>query len=141
MSTEENKELVRHAFERVNKEKNIIAFFDICDSDYVEHYTDHDETLEQAQQLILSIPAVSEYSLTIDDLLGDGDKVVYRVTHRMTFQATGKKTQMTNTCIVRIANDKIVENWVSVDTLHVGQQLGVLLPTEEIWMQIMNSVN
>lgn len=59
----------------------------------------------------------------------------------MTFQATGKKTQMTNTCIVRIANGKIVENWVCIDTLHVGQQLGVLPSTEEIWMSVMNSVN
>lgn len=49
MSTEENKELVHIVFERVNKEKNIYSFFDICDSDYVEHYTDHDESLEQTK--------------------------------------------------------------------------------------------
>ena len=129
---EENKALVRHVFELCDKENSLDAFLDICDSNYVEHWTDHDESFEEAKQLILSIPPISDYSLTIDHLLADGDKVAYRVTHRYTIVETGKKIQMTNTCIVRIADGKIMENWVSPDTLHVMQQLGILPPTEEI---------
>lgn len=139
---EENKTLIRNAFELVNKEKNVIVFFDICDPDYVEHYTDdHDESLEEAKQAMLNFPPVSDYSLIVDHLLADGDKVAYTVTHRYTDQATGKKIQMTNTCIVRIDNGKIVENWVSADTLHFMQQLGVLPSNEEIWKNARNNAN
>jgi predicted ester cyclase len=84
---------------------------------------------------------MSDYSITIDHLLAEGDKVAYRVTHKGTHQPTGKKIQITNTCILRIAKGKIAENWGSADTLHVMQQLGVLPPTEEIWRKRANNVS
>jgi len=140
MSVEENKALIRHALE-LAKANNLDAFFDICDSAYVEHFSDHDESLEESKQKILNIPPVSDYSLTIDHLIAEGDKVAYRGTHRFIDQTTGKKIQMTSTCIVRIANGKIVENWVCGDELHVMQQYGVLPSTEEIRRNARNNTN
>ena len=140
MSVEENKEMVRHWLELLNQQK-IDEFVEFCAPEYVEHFTDHEQSLEEAKQTLLIIPTQSDYSLTIDHLLAEGDKVAYRVTHRSTHQPTGKKIQMTNTGIVRIAKGKIAENWVSVDTLHYMQQLGVLPPTEEIWRKRANNVS
>jgi len=135
MNIEENKALVRHWLELLSQ-REWDACFKILAPEYVEHYTDHDESLEEAKQVLLNIPPLSDYSLTIDHLLAEGDKVAYRVTHRYTARPTGKKIQMTNTCIVRISEGKVVENWVSVDTLHFMQQFGVLPPTEEIWRKL-----
>jgi hypothetical protein len=54
---EENKALIRHVFELFDKEKKLDAFFDICDSNYVEHRPDNVEfSLEQAKQEILNGP-------------------------------------------------------------------------------------
>ena len=131
VSVEENKALVRHWAELLNQ-MEWDAFFKILAPEYVEHYTDHDESLEEAKQVLLNFrPLLSDYSLTIDHLLAEGDKVAYRVTHRSTHQPTGKKIQMTNTCIVRISEGEIAELWGSADTLHLMQQFGVLPPTEK----------
>jgi len=40
---------------------------------------------------------------------------------------TGKKIEMTNANILRIAAGKCAENWVTPDFLHVMQQFGVIL--------------
>jgi ketosteroid isomerase-like protein len=110
---EENKALIRHVFELVNKEKSLDAFFNICDSNYVEHRFKGEVSLEEAKQEIIdSLPQISDYSLTIDHLLADGDKVVYSVTHRYIRVEIGKKIRLTTTCILRMANGKIMENWV-----------------------------
>lgn len=141
---EQNKEFIRHMFELCDKEKSLDSFFNICDSNYVEHWTDHDESLEEAKQGIRDSLPVSElphYNLIVDHLLADGDKVAYRVTHRWTDKATGKNIQMTNTCIVRMENGKVMENWVSVDILHVMQQFGVLPSTEDIMKNATTNTN
>lgn len=139
---EENKALIRHVFELCDKEKTPDAYLNICDSNYVEHRPDNVEfSLEQAKQEILNGPQYSDYSLTIDHLLADEDKVVYSVTHRYTIVSTGKKLKLTSTCIVRMANGKIMEIWTFGDRLGVWQQLGILPSTEEILKNARNNTN
>jgi ketosteroid isomerase-like protein len=139
MSAEENKAMVRHTVELLNQKK-VDEFLEYWAPEYVEHYTDHDESREVAKQNLLNFlnaPFLSDYSLTLDHLLAEGDKVVYRATHRFTDKSTGKKIQMTNMGICRIAKGKQVELWVSVDSLHLWQQFEVLPPTEEIVKKFM----
>ena len=138
---EENKTLIRHVFELCDKEKKLDAFFDICDSNYVEHRFKGEVSLEEAKRELPDSSQISDYSLTVDHFLADGDKVAYSVTHRYTIVETGKKMKVTSTCIVRMANGKIVENWVLGDRLNVWQQLGVLPSTEEIWKNARNNAN
>jgi ketosteroid isomerase-like protein len=109
---EENKALIRHVFELQNKEKSLDAYFNICDSNYVEHRFKGEVSLEEAKQEIMNPSQYTDYSLTIDHLLADGDEVVYSVTHRYIRVEIGKKIRLTSTCILRMANGKIMENWV-----------------------------
>ena len=139
MGTEENKALIRHVIELMNKGTSGDVYLDICDSNYVEHFLDHDESLEQVKQRVPSNR--TDYSVTLDHLLADGDKVAYSVTHRWTDAATEKKIKITSTCIVRMENGKIMENWVLGDILHILQQRGVLPSTEEILKNAENNTN
>jgi ketosteroid isomerase-like protein len=109
---EENKALIHHVFELQNKEKTPDAYFNICDSNYVEHRFKGEVSLEEAKQEIMNPSQYTDYSLTIDHLLADGDEVVYSVTHRYIRVEIGKKIRLTSTCILRMANGKIMENWV-----------------------------
>ena len=138
---EENKAFMRHMFDLVNKEKTAAVCLDFCDSNYVEHRYEGELSLEEAKQEMLDFPQFTDYSLTVDHLLADGDKVAYSVTHRYTQGATGKKIKMTSTCIVRIANGKMMENWVLGDRLNVFQQLGFLPSTEEILKNAQDNAN
>ena len=70
---------------------------------------------------------------TIDDLLADEDKVVYRLTIKGTHKAemmgipaTNKAVTIRSIGIARIAGDKIVEEWENYDELGMMQQLGVI---------------
>jgi predicted ester cyclase len=69
----------------------------------------------------------------LEDLIAEGDKVVWRYTFRGTHQgefmgvpATGKVVTYTGIIISRIAGGKFVEDWESFDALGLMQQLGAI---------------
>ena len=71
--------------------------------------------------------------MTIDDLLADGDKVIYRMTYRGTHKgeffgvpATNKEVTARTIGIARIADGKIIEEWENMDEMGFMQQLGVV---------------
>jgi len=73
--------------------------------------------------------------MTIDDMVAEGDKVVYRWTLRGTHKGeftgiapTGKQVTLWGMVIDRILGGKIVETWIRYDTLGFMQQLGVIPP-------------
>ena len=110
---EENKALIRHVFELQDKEKTPDSYFNICDSNYVEHRLGKgDVSLDEVKQEIMNPSQYTDYSLTVDHLLAEEDKVVYSVTHRYIRVEIGKKIRLTSTCMLRMANGKIMENWV-----------------------------
>ncbi len=133
MSIEENKALVRHAFELMNR-KELDSFFKLLDPGYVAHYTIGDLPLEQAKQFeTMYFAAFPDASATIEDMVAEGDKVAIRVTWRGTHKGefigiapTGKQIEMTNTLIFRIAVGKLAENWATIDELRMMQQLGAI---------------
>jgi predicted ester cyclase len=70
---------------------------------------------------------------TLEDLIAEGDKVVWRYTFRGTHRgdfmgipATGKVVTGTSIVISRIAGGKCVEEWGSSDLLGLMQQLGAI---------------
>lgn len=76
--------------------------------------------------------AVPHYELSGEDLIVDGDKVVLRFVWRGTHQgsfmgipATGRKINVPGIIIYRLADNKIVEHWMQVDSAALMQQLGV----------------
>jgi steroid delta-isomerase-like uncharacterized protein len=71
---------------------------------------------------------------TVEDLLGEGDKVVARWTMRGTHQGeieelgppTGKRIEATGISIYRVEGGKIAEYWAIYDALGMMRQLGFI---------------
>ena len=75
--------------------------------------------------------------MLVEDLIGEGDRVVARVTtsgtHGGEFMgspATGKRISVQEVDIFRIEDGRIAEGWTAVDFFGMLTQLG-LLPSEE----------
>ena len=75
--------------------------------------------------------AFPDFKATIDDMIGEGDKVVARQTwsgtHKGEFMGvppTGKKVSFGVIDIVRIAGGKVVEHWGQMDGMGMMKQLG-----------------
>jgi steroid delta-isomerase-like uncharacterized protein len=81
--------------------------------------------------------AFPDLTIHIDELVGEGDKVVWRITasgtHSGAFQgvpATGKSVKFGAHYTFRFENGKIVERWSTLDRLSLLVQIGaVSLPT------------
>jgi predicted ester cyclase len=80
--------------------------------------------------------AFPDFSTTIEDLIGEGDKVVARLTHRGThkgdllFGIDPTQTEVTylGISIFRLESGKIVDGWVVGDTLSLMRQLATASP-------------
>jgi predicted ester cyclase len=77
--------------------------------------------------------AFPDIHFTIEDMVAEGNKVVYRAsargTHKGEFMgiaATGKPVTFTSIVISRIAQGKFQEDWESLDGIYVLQQLGMI---------------
>jgi steroid delta-isomerase-like uncharacterized protein len=74
-----------------------------------------------------------DLTIHIDELVGEGDKVVWRITaagtHAGPFQgvpATGKKVVFTAHYTFRFEHGKIVERWSTLDRLALLMQIGAV---------------
>jgi predicted ester cyclase len=107
-------------------------------SDFVEHNpvwgtSDLDSVLEQTRMLRRALP---DLQVRVDEqnMVGEGDQVaahsILTGTHTgddlYGVPASGKPITWTHSEFVRIRDGKIVERWVSADTLTLFQQAGVL---------------
>ena len=80
-----------------------------------------------------------DLTIEIDELVGEGDKVVWRIsasgTHNGPFQgvpATGKSVKFGAQYTFRFDNGKIIERWSTIDRLSLLMQLGaVSLPAKK----------
>ncbi len=135
MGIEENKEVVRQAFTQVVQNK-----LDYFTSDYVEHFTDKDRSFEDTKRGVAKfLKAFSDVNTTFDLVVAEGDMVAVRETlhgtHTGQFMGvspTGKQVKICNNFIAKVVDGKIAEMWTTEDSLSLMQQIGVLLPTEEI---------
>jgi len=134
MSTEDNKVLVRRAFDALNQQ-NWAAFYKLVAPDIVLHNASTTiQGLEAYQQFIsMYYAAFPDLHFLVEDMIAEGDRVVFRYTAQGTHQGalmgiapTGKQVTVTGIGITRRANDKNVEEWLNVDTLGLLQQLGVV---------------
>ena len=135
MSTEENKALVYRYCEAWNKH-NVAAMEEFYAPDFVVHgpaaFGDMDRARVK-QTYTAFFPAFPDVHTTLEDVIAEGDKVVYRVTirgtHRGDFMGnppTGKQVSWTAIEIERIEDDRFVEGWTNSDDLGLMQQLGAI---------------
>jgi steroid delta-isomerase-like uncharacterized protein len=135
MSTEANKAIVgrfNEAFNAGDLDRAVAVFA----PDAVVHNSGAPDplNLEGFGQLAgIFLAAFPDGKHTIDDIVGEGDKVVARITYRgthtgdlMGIPATGKHVTVSAMTVDQIAGGKIVETWRLFDQMGMMQQLGVI---------------
>jgi steroid delta-isomerase-like uncharacterized protein len=119
MSTEENKALVRHYFEELNK-----GNLDVIDETFSTNFVNQDSSnpevrsIEEYKQWLVEMKtAFPDAHWTVEDPIAEGDKVVVRDTFQGTHQGlwldidpTGRQVTVTSIHFFRIQDGKIVEN-------------------------------
>jgi steroid delta-isomerase-like uncharacterized protein len=85
------------------------------------------------------IASFPDLHFSIEQMLGEGDRVVMQLLMEGTHQgawlgipASGKKVQIRMFTVHHIVEDKIVEDWVLVESLGLFQQLGLVPNTADL---------
>ena len=142
MSVEENKANERRVVEEILNKGNLSAIPELITTDYIYHGAAGMDVkgAEGFKRTVMQIRAAfPDLHVTIEDMVGEQDKVVVRLTYRGTHEGdllgippTGKKTAITEIKIIYWQDGKAVEAWGILDMYGLMQQLGALPPTEEI---------
>ena len=133
MSLESNKSIVRKWIEQGWNKHNI----NMIDETYLPNFSQHGggPDLNSAAELKVFVAdylkAFPDLTFTIEDLVAEGDRVVWRfvatATHLgplMSIPPTGRTASVTGMIVFRIANDRIAEGWLNLDVLSMLQQIG-----------------
>ena len=138
MSVEENKTVVRRILEEIWNKGNLALIPEVYDPGFIWHtlrgdIKGHDGIKQFATAVLNAFP---DFHITIEDMVGEGDKVVirglYSGTHKGEFMGiapTGKKVSYAAISIISLVGGKSVEAWIVNDRLGMFQQLGVTPPT------------
>ena len=127
---------MRRYVEEVLNKRNLT----LIDELFAPTFIDHDSSMPQAKgpagvKRLAAIVHTSfpDLHFTIQDMVAEGDKVVYRYSVRGTHEndfmgiaATGKQISFTGIHIYRVANGQLQEEWENWDMLGVMRQLGGL---------------
>ena len=122
MGVEENKALINRYYEEFWNKGNFDLANEFLDSNYVYGQLHGPEEMSKA--IASNREVFADLQLVIEDMIGEGDRVVCRWVmngiHQGTYlgvSATGKKISLAGVSIHRIKNDKIVESWSYWDNL------------------------
>jgi steroid delta-isomerase-like uncharacterized protein len=135
MGIEDNKALLRQAAKAFNNVEDRSGWFDYHDPHVVAHSLAPDPLdLEGVKQFYADLwRAFPDLKIEIEDLMGDGDRVAWRLTvtgtHKGEFRGvppTGTKVKFAAGYIFRIENGKIIERWTNFDRLGLLVQLGAI---------------
>lgn len=136
MSTEQNKAVVRRYLEEAWNKGNVGIIDELMAPNYARHISGMPSPVDreaQKQRITRIHGALRDLSLTIEDMIAEGDRVVIRLTVRgtqagpfMGIPPSGKQVTMTGIDIACLADGKVVEHWGEMDTFGLMQQLGAL---------------
>ena len=101
---------------------------------HVPHYPQVTDVESYKAEVVNTRTAFPDFYTEVHSLVAEGDKVACRFTNHYTGPA-GNPVTATGITIDRLENDKIVEEWWSVDMLGVMEQLGMAPQTRQdyIW--------
>lgn len=144
MSTKkaENKELVHRLHSEIWSEGKLDLVDEIVSEDYVEHNptVPHDARgpSDYKQSVEMFRTGFPDLTLTEEDTIVEGEKVVSRLTIRGTHEGvfielepTGTTIESAGVVINRIEDGKLVESWPLPDMMGIMQQLGIVEPPVE----------
>jgi len=124
MSPEENKELIQQGIDALNH-RDMERYFAMYAPTCVFYEPPSqpfgvERDRQNAERAFTDFP---DMRLTIDDMVGEGEKVVVRWTCRATHAPSGKSAAWTGVSCMRLVDGKVVEDWVHSDLLGLQQQL------------------
>jgi len=133
MSTEQNQNAFRQVITEAFNKGNYDVLYDHFRTDFIEHQFGLHPTIEgfigDIQFLRTAFP---DLSLSIEDMVADGDKVWARMVARGTnfggFMGppNGRSFEATVFDMCRFEDGKIIEHWGSPDRFAILAQLGLL---------------
>ncbi|MCP5119414.1 MAG: ester cyclase, partial [bacterium] len=130
-----NKAIVRRFYEQLDG-GNLAIIDSLVATNFIGHYPGGQdihgpEGLKELGATFYS--AFPDLQHAIEDIAADGDRIVARYTIRGTHKAellgvapTNKQVMFTAIAIYRLADGKLVEDWVEYDALGLMQQLGAI---------------
>ena len=108
---------------------------ELCAPDFVDHdpLPGTSADLAGIKEFVAQIRAAfPDLQVTVDDLIGEGDRLAVRSTMRGTHEgdfmgipASGKKVEVSNYDFVRFENDQAAEHWGVIDSAALMEQLGM----------------
>jgi|SRR5215469_97150 len=133
-SVEDNKAVIRQYLEEAWNQKNLGILDQLTGSNYARYISGQASPLDregQKQRIASFHQGLSDVHLTLEDLVAEGGKVVFRITLHGTHTGTllgvpptGRQVTISAIDIARLADGKIVEHWGQMDTFGLLQQLG-----------------
>lgn len=133
--SKQSKDAGRRKWELVNR-RNPEAIEELFRSDTVSHQPEVDlRGLEEAKAyLSMFVTAFPDLTMTVDDVIGEGDVAVTRWTLRGTHDGeteelgppTGRQVEVEGLSMHRVEDGRIVEEWERYDNLTMRQQLGLV---------------
>src|ERR1051325_894980 len=135
--TQANMTAVRRIFEEGINKGDTAVVAELIDDRYVNHDMPAPAPGPEGFNQVIAMfkGAFPDLDITLDDVIGDGDKVCTRGhftgTHSGEFMgvpATGKQVETGYIDVWRFEGGRAVENWVKIDMLGVMIQLGVVPP-------------
>ena len=141
MSIKENKANQRRVFEEVLNKGNLAIIPELIAPDYTFRSPLGMEAKgpESFREMVIMFrTAFPDMHFTVDDIVGEADRVAIRFTMTGTFRGemmsikpTGKKGTYTAILITRWVGGKEVQAWEVMDRLAFYQQLGIPIPKGE----------
>jgi len=137
-SAEKNKANIKRIIEELYSQGDLR----VTEQLYAANYTRHDPATPDVGTGVAAVKQVvntyrtafPDLTLTTQDLVAEGDKVLVRWSARGTHQGelqgaapTGKRFEVTGLTLMQFADGQIVEEWTNWDTLGMFQQLGIRL--------------
>ena len=133
---ERNKTVIRRFVEEVQNKKDFGVYDELTDPEFVNLSAPPGVPADaKGGRVWLSTfaEAYPDSEFAIDDMIGEGDRVVTKKTlsgtHTGEFggiPATGKRVTLQYVDIMRVRDGRIVEHWASMDQLSWLRQLGVI---------------
>ncbi len=131
MSAAANKQLVQRYIQRVLNEGEINLLDSLVTPGYCRHAAPQALTLDEQKQRLAAVRAAfPDIHFSVDDLIAEGDRVVFRTTLRGTHSGPflgvpprGRTVAVEDIGILRLENGLIAEHWGGPNLHHLRLQI------------------
>ena len=128
-----NAEVIRRIFQQIVVEGHLDLVDELLHENYVEHPEDVPGRHAWKNRIAMFRRAFPDLSVTIEEMVVDGDRVATRTTIRGTHKedlmgiaATGRAVEVIGVDITHLRDGQAVERWGGIDMFGLLHQLGAI---------------